>query len=327
MADPNPTLPQDAADPDARRRALAQVRAKYSYTPAAENPLAPIAVAGDYPFGENYGLRWALPYLPQLLRTLIDTQGKKLWFGIRSMFPGFDKMEAFKKLFSRPLGLPPPEEVQDYQHDGVFARNRIDGPNPLLIERVRSLAELSAHMQIDDAQFQQVMGPSRTLDQEITDGNLFVADYRLLERSLIPPSPVHRDSRWRDKYLPAPVALFCQRPGIDPMCELVPVAIRIDQRDAQAPNPIYLREVSPAWTLAKTYVEVAEFNLQAMSSHIYRHHYIAEPFAVTTHRQLSTDHPIYVLLTPHIQYTIAVNSAAYDLMKKPGAVFETSYAG
>jgi len=327
MADPTPTLPQDTPDPDARRRALAKVRGRYGYAADADNPLAPIAVAGAFPFAERYGLRWALPYLPQLLRSLLDTQSKKLWYGVRGWFGGFDKMKAFEKLFSPALGLPPPEELRDYLQDGVFARNRLDGPNPLLLARVRSSLELLDRLAIDEAQFQSVMGAGRTLAQEIADGNLFIADYRLLERSLIPPSPINRDSRWRDKYLPAPVALFCQRPGADPMCDLVPVAIRVDQADAQAPNPLYLRAATPAWTLAKTFVEIAEFNLQAMSSHIYRHHYVAEPFAVTTHRQLSTQHPIFVLLAPHIQYTIAVNSAAFGLLKKPGSIFDEIYAG
>src|SRR5262249_14193037 len=128
----------------------------------------------------------------------------------------------------------------------------------------------------------------------------------------------------------APVALFCQRAGVDPYCDLVPVAISVDQRDAAPPNPVYLRPrdpAEPAWLIAKSYVETAEFNLQAMSSHIYRHHYVAEPFAITTKRQLSPAHPLYVLLEPHIAYTLAVNGSAFNLLKKPGSVFDEIYSG
>jgi arachidonate 15-lipoxygenase len=318
-----PCLPQYAEDPIGRARALQAIRAEYEYLSPdyRENPLTPIAVAGKFPFSEQYGLKWALPYLPQLLRSLIDTAWKKL------TLRRAPKMRAYKEIFSAAMGLPQPPEVDNYRRDSAFARNRIDGPNPLLLARVPDAASLAARMPITDAQFTQVMGAGRTLADELRDGNLFLADYTLLEQSLLPPLPIKRDTRWREKYLPAPVALFCHRPDVDPFCTLVPVAISIDQNGARDPNPLYLRGGGDGWDLAKTFVEIAEFNLQAMSSHIYRHHYLAEPFSVSAHRQLSTDHPLYVLLEPHLAYTLAVNGAAFDLLKKPGSVFDEIYAG
>jgi arachidonate 15-lipoxygenase len=327
--DRQPLLPQQDPHPNQRAFELAIIRAFYEYLPQdrAHNPLAPIAVAGRFPLYEQYGLRWALPYLPQLLRSVVDTEVKKLWYGVRELFGPVDKVAWYKRLFSRTFDLPPPPEVDDWKKDAVFARNRIDGPNPLLLARVADRADLDARVGLDDSDFQSVMGPGRTLDDELAAGNLFVADFQLLQRSLLPQTTNQRDSRWRDKYLPAPVALFCQRPGVDPFCALVPVAIRIDQKNAAAPNPLYLRRDNESWLTAKTYVEVAEFNLQAMSSHIYRHHYVAEPFAVTTRRQLSPSHPVYVLLEPHLAYTLPVNASAFDLLKKPGSVFDEIYAG
>ncbi|MDB4966847.1 MAG: Arachidonate 15-lipoxygenase [Myxococcales bacterium] len=318
-----PSLPQDAKDPIGRARWLQTIRAGYEYLAPdyRANPLTPIAVAAKFPFSEQYGLKWALPYLPQLLASVFDTAWKKL------TLRRAPKLRAYIEIFSAPLGLPPPAEVQNYRRDCAFARNRIDGPNPLLLQRVIDAAWLAAHLPISDEQFKSVMGPERTLADELRDGNLFAADYTLLEQSLLPPLPIKRDTRWREKYMPAPVALFCQRPGVDPFCSLVPVAILIDQNGARDPNPLYLRGAGDAWELAKTYVEIAEFNLQAMSSHLYRHHYLAEPFSVSAHRQLSPNHPLYVLLEPHLAYTLAVNSAAFDLMKKAGSVFDEIYAG
>lgn len=322
-----PTLPQHAPDPAARRRQLATARARYTYARDEDNPLAPIAVAGEFPLGELYGPRWALPYLPHLLRSVAGAQGKKLWYGLRAALGGFDKIDGFRRLFSERLGLREPPAVRDHQRDGLFARNRIDGPNPLLLTRVRDLDDLRARLPIDDAGLARVLGPGATLADEVAAGNLFVADFELLARALRKHGAGGRDSRWRGKYLPAPVALFCQRPGRDPDCDLVPVAIRVDQPGADDPNPLYLREPGDRWALAKTYVEIAEFNLQTLSSHIHRHHYVAEPFAVSARRQLAPGHPIHVLLRPHTQHTIAVNRAALNLLKKPGSVFDTLYAG
>jgi arachidonate 15-lipoxygenase len=325
--DKQPCLPQRDPEPNRRSFELSIIRAFYGYLPpdAAENPLLPIAVAGKFPVYENYGPAWGVPYLPMFLRAFVDTEVKKLWFDLRGLFGPVDKMQAFRDLFSREL--PPPPEVRDWMRDGVFARNRVDGPNPLLLGRVRDAAHLQRAVGISDDEFQSVMGRGRTLADELAAGNLFVADFWLLQHSLLPSTPNQRDSRWRRKYLPSPVALFCQRPGFDPMCDLAPVAIRIDQLNSAPPNPLYLRSDDERWLTAKTYVEVAEFNLQAMSSHIYRHHYLAEPFAVTTRRQLSPSHPVYVLLEPHLAYTLAVNHSAFNLLKQPGSIFDEIYAG
>ncbi|MCY0985939.1 lipoxygenase family protein [Nannocystis sp. ILAH1] len=325
--DPSPSLPQHEPDPAARRRALRLARERYTYARSEDNPLAPIAVAGEFPPGELYGPRWALPYLPHLLRSVAGAQGKKLWYRLRGVLGGVDKLASFRGLFSERLGLRAPAAVTEHQRDGLFARNRIDGPNPLLLARVRDLADLRARLPVSDDQLARVLGPGVTLAGEHAAGNLFVADFELLARSLGQSGAVGRDSRWRGKYLPSPIALFCQRPGRDPQCDLVPVAIRVDQPGAADPNPVYLPDGSARWDLAKTYVEIAEFNLQALSSHIYRHHYVAEPFAVSSRRQLAPSHPIHVLLRPHTQHTIAVNRAAFNLLKKPGGVFATLYAG
>ncbi len=324
-----PCLPQQDPHPNERAFELSLIRMLYEYLPPdpRRNPLMPIAVAGRFPRYEQYGLRWALPYLPQFLRSFADTELKKAWFALRGKLGHVDKVRAFGELFSRFFALPAPPELNDWQRDSVFARNRVDGPNPLLLAKLEDQQDLERRIEISDAQFQSVMGAGRTLADELAAGNLFVADYRLLMKSLLPPTSHNRDTRWRDKYLPAPVVLFCQRPGVDPFCDLVPVAIRIDQRDAAPPNPLYLRGAGTDWLTAKSYVECAEFNLQAMSSHLYRHHYIAEPFALATRRQLSPSHPVYVLLEPHIAYTLAVNSSAFGLLKSPGSIFDEIYAG
>ena len=106
-----------------------------------------------------------------------------------------------------------------------------------------------------------------------------------------------------------------------------PVAITIDQRDAVAPNPLYLRSSHTDWLIAKSFVDTADFNLQAISTHLYRQHFVAEPFAMTTRRQLSPAHPVYVLLEPHIAYTLQVNKFASDGLKQPGSIFDEIHAG
>jgi arachidonate 15-lipoxygenase len=54
---------------------------------------------------------------------------------------------------------------------------------------------------------------------------------------------------------------------------------------------------------------------------------VAEPFAVTTKRQLSPAHPVYVLLEPHLAYTLAVNGSTLGMLKSPGSLFDQIYSG
>jgi arachidonate 15-lipoxygenase len=317
------SLPQHAPDRQRRRARLESQRRRYRYATPSHNPLAPIAVAHDVPLAANYNLGWALPYLPQLFRSLAGAG----WGRLRQVATSArDKAAALRAPF-RGAGLPLPSVVGEHEQDGAFARNWLDGTNPLTIERVRDRAHLERLLPIEDAQLRAALGGPRSLDDELREGRLYVADYQLLHESLAQSDWVGRDSRWREKYLPAPVVLLCDRPGLEPLCDLVPVAIQLERREARGPNPLYLRGAGNGWRLAKLYVAVADFNLQALSSHIQRHHYVAEPFAVSTRRQLAEEHPLYVLLEPHLAMTMAVNHAAFGLLKTPGSVFDQIYAG
>jgi arachidonate 15-lipoxygenase len=318
-----PTLSQYAPNSEARCRTLQLQRERYRYEAASANPLAPIAVAGRFPLSEQYGPRWALPYLPQLARSLVGAAGGLIRRAVQRDGDGHEVLRALFRLGR----LPTPAIIDEPASDGAFARNWLDGTHPLLLERVRDVADLERRLAVSDDDIVPLVPRFRSLAEEIALGRLFVADYQLLQRSLTESARIGRDSRWRDKYLPAPVVLLHDLRDGNPSCALMPLAIRLEQSCARAPNPLYLRNQGRAWELAKIYVASADFNLQAMSSHIYRHHYVAEPIVLSTHRQLAADHPLHVLLRPHLLHTLAVNRAALNLLKKPGSVFDQIYAG
>jgi arachidonate 15-lipoxygenase len=321
----DPAIPQHSAKAIDRERQLERARARYRYASRADNPLAPIAVAGRFPLSERYGPRWALPYLPQLFRSLKGALRGHLRRRLSGRAGAFDS-DDLAALFAH-AALPTPDVITAHTTDGAFARNWLDGSNPLLLQCVRDPGHLSARIAITDDAWARALPTAPSPAELAAAGRLFLVDYELLQRSLLQADLVGRDSRWRDKYLPAPVVLLAHLPGVEPLSDLVPVAIALDQPGARQPNPIYWRNAGASWRLAKTYVAAADVNLQALSSHLYRHHYVIEPIALSTHRQLAAEHPVHVLLEPHVAYTMAVNRAALNLLKRRGSIFDQLYAG
>ncbi|MGB1013062.1 MAG: lipoxygenase family protein, partial [Nannocystaceae bacterium] len=228
---------------------------------------------------------------------------------------------------------PIPEFAQCYHLDSEFGRLRVEGPNPVQIERLTTLHDVQSWFpSINDQVLRQALAlPHTTLKQAIQENRLFICNYRLNQEALLPKNPdLNRDSRWRSKYLPAPRVLFFDRDcgGDDTRRrELIPVAIFLDQKNASAPNPLYIRGNDRKWTYAKTFAQAADLNTQVLSSHLFRCHFVAEPFALSTPRQLAPSHPLNILLEPHLRFTLTVNDQAFKLLKVRGKVFDNIYAG
>ena len=57
-----------------------------------------------------------------------------------------------------------------------------------------------------------------------------------------------------------------------------------------------------------------------------RSHGAVEPFVIATHRQLSTMHPIYRLLHPHLRYTMEINALARQALINANGIIEISFS-
>jgi arachidonate 15-lipoxygenase len=226
-------------------------------------------------------------------------------------------------------GLPETELADAVEiSDDALARGWLDGPNPLVLRRLSRLEDLAPLEPMTQLGVTEALGGTAAIAQALAQGTLYAVDYALLGRALVNATTRGRDARWRDKYLPSPFVLLraSEAEGRETKLELV--AIRIDQAEAAGHNPVYLPSHGPSkWKLAKVYVLVADFNYQAVSSHLYRHHFLMEPIALATRRQLAKEHPLRVLLEPHLSYTHPLNRAAARLLMQSGSIFDQVYAG
>ncbi len=196
-----------------------------------------------------------------------------------------------------------PDIIATTLTDSAFARMRVAGPNPVVLEGV---AELPAKFPVPNAKFQEVMGVEDSLDAAGKEGRLYIADYVVLASMKPGQVPVQ-------KYIGAPLALFAV-PRAGGSRALRPVAIQCAQ-DPGNTNPIFYPSDGTSWELAKNWVQAADGNYHELISHLGLTHLLVEPFVVTTHRQLAPQHPLYVLLQPHFQGTIFINNSARVLSK------------
>jgi len=310
-----------------RHPAVVAARDAYRYMSSDENQVWPIARAKSWPcWHEQYMPSWLLPFLP----TWLDAQARHLVQRVRSGIEHatfrFDKLASYSELF---VGERPPfaEQMTDAAHDDAFGWWRIAGANALLLRRADDLGALCARIPLPVQRIQdrvlKVLGRPVSLDAAARYGQLFVADFELLLKAMQRVrANVPRDSRWRAKYLPAPIGVF-----LDTGSGLLPLAIQIDQPQANsAHNPVYTPDERWPWIIAKAYFEAADVTFQSGFSHVFSTHLLMESFCMATPRQLPPHHPVRHLLEPHTRFTLKANHEAYRYLTNRRKLYNEIYA-
>ena len=206
-----------------------------------------------------------------------------------------------------------PAVSETFQDDRVFARQRVAGPNPLVIRRVGALDD---RFPVTEELFRSVL-PDDSLQAAGEEGRLYLADYRELDTV--------QEGLFRgvQKFLSAPLALFALTRNTR---ALVPVAIQCEQAPGPA-NPVFTPRDGHAWMIAKTLVQIADANMHETYSHLGRTHIWVEPFAMATERQLAANHPLRLLLRPHFEGTLAINEQAYSRLLAPAGFVDDLLGG
>ncbi len=319
-----PTLPFDARFPALRKTLIARRAKRYAVMPPGENQLDPVMSSGELPLvSEKIRLPWVAKFLPHYGVAQANRAVKKGLTLLQKAVFRFDKVEAYRDLFIGPV----PDFVDDFDSDVDFAWRRIAGPNPLSLRKVPSRSDLEGRF-FDPASVMPAIEAQlggATLDAEIAAGKVYFLDYEILQRSLRPPA--NRDTRWRNKYLPAPVVVFWEDPDPSRGCDLVPLVIQVDQKNADPPNRVWYPTDGMGWRIGKLYVEVADENFHVAVGHVLRTHLTMDPFCMATYRNLARNHPVYVLLEPHLRFTLGTNEAAYNNFVDRTDAYFTFYAG
>ncbi len=336
-----PCLPQDASNPRRRRAEIQAAHTLYQYE---YDTLPPVPMTKKMPEKEAFSFRFQLGFLeigknllinhlrvirqyfdegvlnldllslPVVLQKTLNESGAMLQRTIIADLVGrkpirADSLKDFADLYKK---LPKPDMLPDWQSDDFFAYQRLAGYNPNIIQGISKVPD---RFPVDDAMFQAITGSGKTLQEAGAEGRLYLCDYAILDGIDL------GTASGLQKYLTAPLALFYRADTAPGQCPLMPVAIQLGQTPDAEKNPIFTPKDGMKWQLAKLYVSSADGNHHETIAHFADCHMTVEPMVIASHRTLSCDHPILVLLKPHFRFNIAINEHARgDLIVKDGVV-------
>ncbi|XP_004501997.1 linoleate 13S-lipoxygenase 2-1, chloroplastic-like [Cicer arietinum] len=216
--------------------------------------------------------------------------------------------------------------------DVEFARETLAGANPYSIQLVKEwplMSKLDAQVygSPESAITREIIEPHlttySTVEEAIKEKKLFMLDYHDL---YLPFVSKVREIEGTTLY-GSRTLFFLTSEGI-----LKPLAIELT-RPIIGEKPQWKQVFTPnsdstnlwLWRLAKAHVLAHDSGHHELISHWLRTHCVAEPFIIATYRQLSSMHPIYKLLRPHLRYTMDINSIAREVLINASGLLELSF--
>lgn len=223
-------------------------------------------------------------------------------------------LDAYNALIRRPLKVP--ATCERWRDDLVFAWQRVAGANPLVIQRVDGVPH---HMPISDEQLAGVWRDGLVLADELAAGNVYMADYTIMEEV-----GTTSDASGTRQVWPV-VGLFHVDRSADPSAPLRPLAIQLG-RDGGVQHT-FTPQDGARWLVAKTALQCADITLHEMGTHLGRAHFALESVVVAAHRQLAHRHPVLVLLQPHFRIVLFNNFEGRELLVNKGGKVDQLMAG
>eukprot|EP00004_Rigifila_ramosa_P027016 TRINITY_DN860_c0_g1_i1.p1 TRINITY_DN860_c0_g1~~TRINITY_DN860_c0_g1_i1.p1 ORF type:complete len:1177 (-),score=278.26 TRINITY_DN860_c0_g1_i1:38-3568(-) len=194
--------------------------------------------------------------------------------------------------------------------DAEFARQRLGGPNPTVIERVKTLPDISGLPE----------NVRSDVEKQFAAKTLYMCDYSIL-------NSVHYTIEGRK--VCAPLVLF----GIQELSlviassgenmstkQLMPLAIQLKQPDGCWFTPSGNADL---WMAAKLWAASADGHHHSFVSHWADVHMVMEPVMIALHRHMHHSHPLAILMAPHLKCTLAVNQLARQIFSSPGGAADS----
>jgi len=333
-----PCLPSHDPSPLPRRAALAHHRDVYRYSYAWPPE---VAVAAEVPRRDGYSPAYIARSLevladifanlvpaadlfvsPERVEALFAEQIRR----IRAVGPADVKGHLFdvQTEVARQMSSASPAALADYgrfyntlaappawtrwDDDRAFSWQRVAGVNPMVLRRLDAVPD---HVAIGEREMERAVPGRGSLAAALAEGRVFACDYGLFAGA--PGGTTHGRRKW----LPAPYAVFVSVEGA-----LRPVAIQAGPTPA---SPVFAPGDGHDWRIARLAVQTADASYHEIVAHLGRTHLVMEAVALATYRQLAPNHPLHVLLAPHLEQTLPINNSAATSLIAPGGAIDLMF--
>ncbi|KAK4402669.1 Lipoxygenase 6, chloroplastic [Sesamum angolense] len=207
--------------------------------------------------------------------------------------------------------------------DNEFARQTLAGVNPVNIALLKILKYMASrvgnHQRIDSKRASRI-----SVEEAIKEKRLFILDYHDLLLPFIEKLNALPD---RKAYASRTVFYYSET-GV-----LRPIVIELSlPPTSSSPRNKYIfthghdATTNWIWKLAKAHVCSNDAGVHQLVNHWLKTHACMEPYIIATHRQLSSMHPIYKLLHPHMRYTMEINALARQSLINGGGIIEACFS-
>ncbi|XP_031570628.1 arachidonate 5-lipoxygenase-like [Actinia tenebrosa] len=204
----------------------------------------------------------------------------------------------------------------DWMSDQHFADQRLAGTNPMNLNKITLSGEVGVNWNelksTLNEKFEWESVVSKALngmpfDTAIEEGHLYVLHHPYADDLMTMADEVDKDPKRRMWKFMSPIALFASVPSKDSSSEarLLPVAIQMDHEQS---SPVYTPNDGDLWTLAKLNVQLTDLEVSQIVEHLSKVHFIAEGLCVSVERQLSYQHPLYVIMRYHCRGVLVANT-------------------
>ena len=207
--------------------------------------------------------------------------------------------ETLDEYYRCPIRLPPCPAVEGWHTDEEFGRQMMNGTHPVMFMKCSKIPE---KFKVNGKVLEGLLPAGRSLQDELDAGHIFILDYAVVEDI---PCP-------KGRYCAAGLGLL----HADESSPLKPIAIQLHQDGGAVWTP---KDKPLQWLLAKMHIICSDANIHEMITHLFSCHLLMEPWAVAIERNLPNYHPVFRMLKPHLQYTIAINTIGRNtLISKDG---------
>uniref|UniRef100_A0A7N1A9D3 Lipoxygenase n=1 Tax=Kalanchoe fedtschenkoi TaxID=63787 RepID=A0A7N1A9D3_KALFE len=219
------------------------------------------------------------------------------------------------------------KDIFAWLHDQEFARHTVAGNNPFSIKLLKEFPIVSkldpeVYGAPESALTKEIVEAeikSMSVDQALAGKRLFILDHH----DMLLPFIEKMNSKPGKKAYASRTIFFHTESGT-----LTPIAIELSLPDAEKRVFTNGHDSTSEWNwkFAKAHVCSNDAAVHQYVNHWLRTHGSVEPYIIATHRQLSSMHPIYKLLHPHMRYTLETNANTRQNLIQGGGIVEASFS-